>query len=83
MDGDRPEFADLMADAHRALLALDNVTVRGGSKATATAVREGLRVYSQLIDYRQTERMSAAESSQLQNSVEFLGARLRFFGEAV
>jgi hypothetical protein len=83
MVGDRPRFDGLMVDAHRAMLALDNVTFGGASRATAAAVRDGLRVYSQLVDYRQTERMSAAESSQLQNALDLIRSRLRFFGEAV
>jgi len=83
MDRDRPKFDDLMADAHRALLTLDNIAMRGGSKARAIAIRDGLRVYSRLIEFRLTERMDAAESSHLQSAVDFLRARLRFFGEAI
>jgi hypothetical protein len=83
MVGDRHGFDVLMVDAHRAMLTLDNVMVGGASRAIVAAVRDGLRVYSQLVDYRQTERMSAAESSQLQNALDLIRSRLRFFGEAV
>jgi hypothetical protein len=83
MTRDQRQFADLMADAYRALFALNNVTARGGSRATATAVTDGVRVYSRLVDYRQTERMSTAESSQLQNVLDLIRSSLRFFGEAV
>jgi glucose-6-phosphate dehydrogenase assembly protein OpcA len=38
MVGDRPRFDDLMVDARRAMLALDNVTVGGASRAKAAAV---------------------------------------------
>jgi hypothetical protein len=83
MVGDRSRFDDLMVDAHRAMLALDNVTMGGASRAIADAVRDGLRVYSRLIDYRRTERMSAVESSDLRNALDLLRARVRFFGEAI
>jgi hypothetical protein len=83
MDGERSTVADLIADAHRAMLALDDFTRRDGSKAMNVAVRDGMRVYSLLIDYRQSERMSVAESSLLQSAIDMLRARLRFFGEVV
>lgn len=83
MDGERSKVADLMADAHRVMLALDEFTRRDGSKAMNVAVGDGMRVYSLLIDYRQSERMSVAESSLLQTAIDLVRARLRFFGEVV
>jgi hypothetical protein len=83
MKEDQSKVADLMADAHRAMFALDDFTRRDGSRAMTVAVKDGLRVYSLLIDYRQAERMSAAESSLIQNAIDVLRARLRFFGEVL
>jgi len=68
---------------HRAMLVLDNFPRRDGSRAMTVAVRDGMRVYSVLIDYRQTERMSGAEASLLQTAIDLLRARLRFFGEVI
>ena len=79
----KANFADLMTDAHGAMLALDNVRVGGGSRAAAAFVRGGLRVYSQLHYYRQTERMRVAETSVLQTAMNLIRSRLQFFGEAV
>jgi hypothetical protein len=77
------KVANLMTDAHRAVLGLDDFTQRDGSKAMSVAIRDGMNVYSLLIDYRQTERMSVAESSLVQAAIDLLRARLRFFGEVV
>jgi|HubBroStandDraft_4_1064222.scaffolds.fasta_scaffold359782_2 hypothetical protein len=83
MNGERSKVVDLIADAHRVILALDDFAGRDGSLEIAIAVRNGLRVYAQLIDYRHTERMSADESSLLQSAIDLLRARLRFLGEVV
>ena len=82
MGSNRPDFADLMADAHHAMLALDDVTKRDSAKATAAAVNKGQRIYSQLLDYQRTARMTRAEANTLQTALDMLGARLRSFGEA-
>jgi predicted regulator of Ras-like GTPase activity (Roadblock/LC7/MglB family) len=83
MKVERSKVADLMTDAHRAVLGLDDFTRRDGSKAMTIAIKDGMRVYSMLTDHRQTERMSAAESSLIQTAIDLLRARLRFFGEVV
>ena len=77
------KVAALMAEAHRAMLALDDFARRDGSSAMTFAVRQGMRVYALLIDYRQSERMSAAESSLIQNAIDLLRAKLRSLGEIV
>lgn len=79
----RENVASLMIDAHGAMLALDNVTMGSGSRATAAFVRGGLRVYSRILDYQTTRPMAAPETSLLQTTVNLLRARLRFLGEAV
>ncbi len=82
MDRDRP-FPVLMTEANRAMVALDDITMRDGSKATAATVRDGLRVYSELLNYRETVRMNMADISLLQTALDMLRSRLRFFGQVV
>jgi hypothetical protein len=83
MDGDPPHFDDLINDAHRATVALDGVTAKDSSKARVAAVSECRRVYEQMLDYRGSVRMTVAESVALQNALDQLRARLKFFGEPV
>jgi hypothetical protein len=72
MDGDHSKFADLMADAYRAVRALD---ASGGS--TPAAVREGRRAYLQLLEYRKSVRMTLAQSALVQTALDLIWARLR------
>jgi hypothetical protein len=74
MTGDRPRFADLIADAYHAVRALDGVN---GSKSTPAAVHDGRRVYSQLLSYRRSFDMTAAEAALVQTALDLIGARLR------
>jgi hypothetical protein len=84
MTGDQPTFDDLIADAQRCIAALDEFPMRdGGIAAAHAAVKNGKRIYTRLLEHQNTVRMSVAESSQLQNSVDQLRARLRFFGESI
>jgi hypothetical protein len=83
MKVERSRVASLMADAQHAMLTLDEFTRRDGSGAMSAAVRDGMRVYSLLLDYRQTERMSADDSSRVQTAIDLIRARLRFLGEVV
>jgi hypothetical protein len=83
MTGDRPDLSELMADAHRVMLMLDDVTVRGSPRALAVAVSDGKRVFAQMRDYRGIERMSERENVLLQAAIDFLRSRLRSFGEQV
>lgn len=83
MNEAQPDFASLMADAHRAAMSLDGMVSRDGSKETAKAVTEALRVYSALSGYRHTVRMTVAQTAALQNAMDVLRARLRFFGESL
>jgi hypothetical protein len=46
---DRPEFADLIIEAYRAMLALDDFTRPDGFKGVAAAVNNGHHVYSRLL----------------------------------
>jgi hypothetical protein len=83
MAGDRTTFAELMADAQRVMTALDGVMTRDSAKATSAAVRDGMRLYSLFVEFRGTVRMSQEENCLLQEKLDLLRARLRFFGEAV
>jgi hypothetical protein len=83
MTSDQSNFADLMADAHRCVIALDALMARDGAKAAAQAVRDGESVYARLLEYQKTVRMTVVESALLQTALDLLRARLRFFGEAV
>lgn len=79
---DQAKFAELMSDAQRAAIELDGIS-RDGSKEMARVVRAGLRVYSRLLDFRQTVRMDVVQTDLLQTALDLLWARLRFFGEPV
>lgn len=76
-------FVAAMADAHRVMLVLDSHTRFDGSENTARPVDDGVRVYEQLCDYRQTVKMTLMETALLQTALDLLRARLQFFGEAV
>ena len=82
MTRDQSNLADLMDDAYRALLALDDVAKRDSAKTTAAAVNNGRRVYSGLLDYQRTTWMSKAEADALQTTADLLRSRLRSLGEA-
>jgi hypothetical protein len=64
-------------------VALDDYLRRDGSKATAQAVEKASRIYSRLREYRGVVKMTQAENVLLQNALDMLRARLRFFGESV
>jgi len=81
MGGNAPRFSDLMMEAHRATVALDALTGRDKSRAATAAVTRSRRVYSELLDYRHTARMTQSEANALQIASEQLRARLRLFGE--
>jgi predicted RNA-binding Zn ribbon-like protein len=82
-NGEERTFGELMAAASRAMRALDDLSKRDGSRASAAAVSAGMAVYSQLLEYRRTVRMTPLETSLLQSALDLLRARLRFFGESV
>jgi hypothetical protein len=83
MGGDQPHFNDLMIEAHRVTFALDGVTKQDGPKALAVAVSNGRSIHAQLLDYQRTARMTKPESATLQNAIDLLQARLKFFGQSV
>jgi len=83
LGGDRPDFAELMIEARRVSVALDGVARRDGPKATAAALRDGRRLHSELLDYRATVKMTMIENSMLQNALDHIRARLRFFGDSI
>lgn len=83
MNGDLPDFGDLMAEAHRVMVALDGVTGRDGSRAGGEPVGEGRHVYKQLLAYRLNARMTRPEAHTLDSAVDLLKARLKFFGESL
>jgi isocitrate/isopropylmalate dehydrogenase len=82
MDEELTKFADLIAEADRAVMMLDEFTMHDSAKAIARAVRDGKSVYAGLLEHRNTIRMTDAESAQFQEALDLLRARLRFFGEA-
>jgi hypothetical protein len=83
MTRDRANFDDLIAAANHAVVALDGMTRRDGCRATAPEVDDGKRAYSQLLDYRGAVRMTMAENALLQDALDVLRARLKFFGESL
>jgi hypothetical protein len=80
MGGDQPHFDDLIIDAHRATIALDVVTKKDGPRVLAAAVNNGKHVRARLLEYQRTARMTMPESAALQNALDLLHARLKFFG---
>jgi len=59
-------FADLMLEAQQVTVALDALTNKDGPKATAAAVSDGVLMYSLLLRYRETYRMTISEMDLLQ-----------------
>lgn len=80
MKEDLPIFADLMSDAYRVILALDAVTPRDG--AAGMALTEARRVYASLYDYQRTAWLTKREADAVQNALDVIQARLKFFGES-
>ncbi|HTV13683.1 MAG TPA: hypothetical protein VME68_03145 [Acidobacteriaceae bacterium] len=69
-----PKFADLMACAFHVVRVLD----RGpNSRSSAAAVRDSRRVYSQLLEYRKTTKMTLAQGALVQRALDLIWARLR------
>jgi hypothetical protein len=83
MSNDRPEFADLMIEAHRAMPALDDFTKRDGSKAMNAAVNDGQRVYSQLLNSQQTSRLTMEEANRCKARWTCFGRGCNFLGRSV
>ena len=83
MDQEPTKFADLMADAYRAVMVLDDVTSRDSAKAISRTLRDGRSVYAGLLAHQNTVRMTGAESALFQTAVDLIKARLKFLGEAV
>jgi hypothetical protein len=77
------QFADLMAEVLRVTVAVDGLTQRDGSKATAAVVSEAKGLYAKPLECQKTEWLTATEANALQNSLDSLRARLTFFGEPV
>jgi len=68
-----PRFADLMADAYHAVSALDG----GRGSRLSAAMRDGRRVYSELLEYRKATKMSLAQGALVQRALDLIWARLR------
>jgi hypothetical protein len=76
-------FSDLIADARRAVVGVDRFTKRDGAKETAAAINKARYFYGKLLEHQFTASMTQAEASALQEVVDLLKARLKFFGEPV
>jgi hypothetical protein len=73
------QFAVLIVEVHRVILALDGLTQRDGSKAIAEAVSASASLYAKLLEFQETAWLTAAEANALQNGLDSLQARLTFF----
>lgn len=80
MNGDTLKFGDLMADAHRVILALDAVTPRDGSRSAV--IIDARRLYALLLEYLGTTLLSPSEANAVQNALDVIHARMKFFGES-
>ena len=83
MSGESLVFKDMIFEARRVTVELDDVTQRDGHQATTAPVNRGKRVYVQLFEYRRTSRMTPQEAHALQEALDQLQARLKFFGQSV
>ena len=72
-----------MIEAHRVTVAMDVATTRDDLKATAAALSHGRCVYSQFLELLATVKMTQPEAHALQNTLDLIRTRLRFFGESV
>jgi hypothetical protein len=82
MGGEQPHFNGLMIEAHRATVALDGVMRKDGRAFTA-AVNNGKLIHAQLLEYQKTAWMTKPEVAAVQQALDLLEARLKFFGEPV
>ena len=83
MTGDTPNFDDLIFEAHGATFALDSVTRRDGPNVVAAPVNNAKRVCSHLVEYHRTAWLTQTEAHLLDDALEYLKSRLKFFGESV
>jgi hypothetical protein len=81
MGHDQSGFNDLMIEAQCAGIALDDATTNGSFATVLKTVNQGKLVYTRLLEYQRTIRMTKAEASALQTALDLLRSRLKFFGE--
>jgi hypothetical protein len=63
-------------------MVLGGLVQRAGAKATAVAVSDAKGVYARLLEHQRTARPTAVEANALQESLDTIRARLKFFGES-
>lgn len=78
-DGQLDKF---LADAHWAVTALDLATSRDRFKIDGTLVDRAKNAAAMLLEYRSANCLTTAQAQTLQNALDLLRARLRFFGVA-
>jgi hypothetical protein len=77
------DFTDLVIQAQRVTLTLDDLVCQRRSKAAAAAISDGKRTYRRLLEYQRIVRLTGHEVHALDEAALLLRARLRFFGEPV
>lgn len=80
---DTPEFVEQMTDANRALLALDSLEPRNHSANVSFTVSDAALTYAKLCVLQENRALGKSESLKLQNVLDRLRARLRFYGRSV
>lgn len=70
-----PTFADLMAGAHHVVRELET---EKGLRPSRGAVRDGRRIFRQMLDYRRNSQMTPAEAAVLQVALDLLWTHLRW-----
>lgn len=82
MSGDA-QLDKLLASAHWAVSALDLAASRDRFKIDGALVGRAREAAALLVEYRNANRLTTAQAGALQNALDLLRARLRFFNERV
>jgi hypothetical protein len=81
--GHRASLSDLLIAANRILLELAAIDPRERTTAMSPAIRECLRVYTDLLLFEATAPLSDGDGLSLRGVMERMKTHLTYFGEDV
>jgi hypothetical protein len=81
--GQRASFSDLLIAANRILLELAAIDPKERTTAMSPAIRECLRVYTDLLRFEATAPLTAVDDASLRGVMERMKTHLTYFGEDV
>jgi hypothetical protein len=81
--GQRASLSDLLIAANRILIELAAIDPKERTTAMSPAIRECMRVYTDLLLFQATTPLSDGDGKSLQGVVERMKTHLTYFGEDV